>query len=135
MIFGVDERKQFAKKIYDRYLKEGAEYEVTVTAEMRKKIKEEVRAVLARCVPGDLGSLRCCPQMDDPPEELFEDAQGGVYQVQCRRFPSPCQNPTRIVAPHTELSTSDTQIALPLFARAAHALRALPAVLRRVPRA
>ena len=51
-MFGDDERKQMAKKIYERYLSPGSEYEVTsLPAETREPIKAEVSGPHMRVAP------------------------------------------------------------------------------------
>jgi len=61
MLFGVEERKNVASKIFTRYLKQGAEWEVTaLNAEMRSKIEKS---------------------LDDCEDDLFEELQINMYSV------------------------------------------------------
>ena len=61
MIFGNEELKGAAKKIHQRYLKQGAEYEVsTIQAAMRTKIEG---------------------RLSNPPVDIFEELQMEMYQV------------------------------------------------------
>jgi len=58
-LFGDEERKQTAKKIFNRYLTEGSEFEVlSLPKEMRKKIQED---------------------LDFPTDELFSELQTEAY--------------------------------------------------------
>ena len=58
-LFGGQERKEAAKKVYERYLKAGAEYEVV-------SLKKDRLADLTK-------------QLDDPPEDIFESLQQEAY--------------------------------------------------------
>ena len=60
-LFGVEERKQVAEKIYRRYVESGAEYEVnSITSEVRDRIKDELQ---------------------DPGDDLFAELQSEAYST------------------------------------------------------
>jgi len=61
MLFGDDERKNTAKKIYSRYIKVGSEHEVTgVSAEIKKNIESN---------------------LSEAPDDLFDELQVEVYST------------------------------------------------------
>lgn len=60
-LFGVQERQAAAEKIFDRYLKVGAEYEVTgITDQIRKVVVDQLKS---------------------PDEEMFTDLQKNAYDT------------------------------------------------------
>ena len=59
-LFGVQERVRTAEKIFERYIKAGAEYEVT-------------------CTPAIINDIE--GQLDNPPEELFNVLQQEAYNT------------------------------------------------------